>query len=153
MSELVKLKKTVDGFVKDPIAIILLKYSNLTDIQYESLIIDFLSKYEADKSISYKKKALLRSKKVSRGSFSRTLAQARKNVISAIYTILLLSYVGIFDRAPFDDYQILSEKLSEYAKIVQGWDPSSARKVLENIEQELMAGIRRLAEPKSLKIM
>ena len=153
MSEVVNLEKTVDELLKDPIVGILLKYCNLTNIQYESLIIDFLSEYESDKSINYEKKALLRSKKVSRGSFSRTLAQARKNVISSIYTILLLSYVGIFDHAPFDEYQVLSEKLREYSKMVQGWDSSLASKVLENIERELVAGIRRLAEPKSLKVM
>lgn len=152
MSELENLKKTVDGFLNDPIVSILLKYSNLTYIQYESLIIDFLSKYALDIPLSYDKKAILRSKKVSRGSFSRTLAQARNNVISAIYSILLLSYVGIFESAPFDDYQILSEKLREYAKIVQGLDHSLAGEVLKNIERELVAGIRKLAEPKSLKI-
>lgn len=147
------LEKFIDMSLKDPLAGILLKHSNLTKIQYETLIIDLISESASDIGLTYEQKSLLRSKSVSRGSFSRTLSQARKNVVSAIYTILLLSYIGIFDEAPFDQYQILSEKLREYIKIVHDSDPRQARSVLKRIERELMEGIRELAEPKSLKIM
>lgn len=147
------LKKFIDRSFKDPIAGILLKHSNLTKIQYETLIIDILTDNITDITLTYKNKTLLRSKNVSRGSFSRTLSQARKNIVSSIYTILLLSYIGIFEEAPFDNYHILSERLREYVKIIQNADAGQAKTFLERIEKELFEGISKLAEPRSLKIM
>jgi len=152
MSQRKNLKKFIDRSFRDPVAGILLKNSNLTKIQYETLIIDLLSDALSDNRIKYSEKALLRSKKVSRGSFNRTLSQARRNIISAIYTILLLSYIGLFESAPFDEYQILSEKLREYVKIVQESNSSQARGIIRRVEEELRKGIRELAEPKSLRI-
>ena len=138
---------------KDPIVKILLKYSNLTDIQYESLIIDYLSYNISDIELTYEQKALLRSKKVSRGSYSRSLIQARKNIISSIYTILLLMYIGVYDLHSFDEYKNLSEKLSEYLTIIENNDPSIRRSVINRIEAELISGIESMALDKNLKPM
>ncbi|KON31598.1 hypothetical protein AC482_00140 [miscellaneous Crenarchaeota group-15 archaeon DG-45] len=151
--DLEDLKKFIDRTFRDPIAGVLLKYSNLTVKQYESLIIDLITDKVSDISLTYSDKALLRSKNVSRGSFSRTLSQARRNIISAIYTILLLSYIGVFDEAPFDEFHILSEKLREYVKLIQEADSIKAYNVLKMIEKELMEGIKKLSEPGGLKIM
>lgn len=148
-----ELKIFVYRSLRDPVAGILLKYSNLTKTQYETLIIDLISSLISEISLTYEEKALFRSKRVSRGSYSRTLSQARRNIISAIYTILLLSYIGIFEGSPFDEYHVLAEKLKEYAKFVQESRPSQAANVLKRIEKELMDGIKKLAEPKSLKIV
>jgi len=79
------------------------------------------------------------------------LAQARGNVVSAIYTILLLSYIGVFDEAPFDAYQILAEKLRDYLEIFRDSELSQNRLLLQRIEKELMDGIKELAQPKSLR--
>ena len=147
------LTKFIDRTFKDHVAGILLKHSNLTKIQYESLIIDLITEKISEINLTYTEKALLRSKNVSRGSFSRTLSQARKNIISSIYTILLLSYIGIFEDAPFDEYLILSEKLREYVKIIQEADSTHARNILKRIERELAEGIKRLSEPGGLKIV
>jgi len=147
------IKIFVDRSFKDPVTGILLKYSNLTKIQFETLIIDLISDNISDIGITYKDKAILRSKKVSRGSFSRTLAQARGNIVSAIYTILLLSYIGFFEEAPFEEYHQLSSKLKEYVKILQNSGQSLTRDVLIRIERELVEGIRRLSEPRSLKLV
>jgi len=152
MSGVDNIKKFIERSFRDPIAGLLLKQSNLTNIQFETLIIDLISKSISDIELTYKDKTILRSKTVSRGSFSRTLSQARKNIISSIYTILLLSYIGIFEGAPFDDYQILSEKLREYVKIVLDSDPVQAKDFLRRIKKELMDGIRELSEPRGLKI-
>lgn len=148
-----ELEKFIDRTFRDQIAVLLLKYSNLTLKQYESLIIDLITDKVSDIRLTYSDKALLRSKNVSRGSFSRTLSQARRNIISAIYTILLLSYIGVFDESPFDEFHILSEKLREYYKIIQEADSIKARNVLNMIEKELMDGIKGLSEPRRLKIM
>lgn len=135
----------VNRSFKDPLAALLLKNSNLTTAQYECLVIDYLVENITDNSLTYDNKALFRSKKVSRGSFSRTLSQARSNIISSIYTILLLSYIGVFDTEPFDDYRNLSEKLSEYLSIIDNLDQVQSRQFIRRIERELQEGIRALA--------
>lgn len=145
------IRNLVNHLFRDPITAILLKNSNLTTVQYESLVIDYLSDIMTDNEPTYCNKALLRSKKVSRGSYRRTLSQARRNIISAIYTILLLIYIGIFDTTPFDEYKNLADKLREYLDFVQGSDETQAKRVLQRIEKELMDGIRGLTETRRLK--
>ena len=145
------LQNTVNRSFKDPIAALLLKNSNLTTAQYECLVIDYIVENMTDSVLTYENKALFRSKKVSRGSFSRTLAQARGNIISSIYTILLLAYIGVFDTSPFDDYRDLAEKMSEYLSMVESLDPSQSKQLLRRIEGELREGIRALAVPGSLR--
>ncbi|MBL7168659.1 hypothetical protein ISS40_08285 [Candidatus Bathyarchaeota archaeon] len=145
-----ELQKLIDRAYKDPIGSILLKNSNITNVQYETLVIDYLTNTASDTEISFKDKTFYRDKKVSRGSFSRTLSQARGNIISSIYTILLLAYIGVFDTVPFDDYKNLAEKLSEYNQLIDlSEDPQSAQ-LLRRIERELAEGIKILAEPKSI---
>jgi hypothetical protein len=146
-----EFQNMIEQSFRDPIMTILLKNSNLTKIQYESLLINYFTDNMTDNVLTYDNKALFRSKKVSRGSFSRTLSQARKNIISSIYTILLLSYVGIYDTHPFDDYKNLAEKLSEYTVMTQDPDNLKSRSRIRKLEIELAKGIRSLAEPKQLK--
>lgn len=146
-----ELQNMVNRSFKDQITAILLKNSNLTKIQYESLLIDYYTDNMSDNVITYDNKAIYRSKKVSRGSFSRTLSQARRNIISSIYTILLLSYVGIYDTYPFEEYKNLAEKLSEYSSLMQDQDSLESRSRIRRLEVELSKGIRSLAKPKQLK--
>lgn len=153
MSMKEELEKIMDRSFRDPVAALLLKNSNITTVQYESLVIDYVSEYIADKELTYNNKALLRSKKVSRGSFSRTLAQARKNIISSIYTILLLFYIGVFETPPFEEYKNMAEKLSEYLALIRMTEEPQAKQLLRRLEEELMRGIQSLAEPRSLKTM
>jgi hypothetical protein len=150
MTESNELQKLIDRAYKDPIASILLKKSHITITQYETLVIEYLTNIASDTAIPFKDKARYRSKKVSRGSFSRTLAQARGNIISSIYTILLLAYIGVFDTVPFDDYKNLAEKLSEYNQLIDLSDGPRSVQLLRRIERELTEGIKMLAEPKSL---
>lgn len=150
MSESVDLQNMIDRAYKDPIVGILLKNSNITVTQYETLIIDYITKIASDIEISFENKTHFRSKKVSRGSFSRTLSQARGNIISSIYTILLLAYIGIFDTVPFDEYKNLAEKVSEYRQLIEASTEQERSSFLRRIERELLDGIRILAEPRSL---
>ena len=148
-------EKELDEFLyrsfNDPIANILLKNSNLTKIQYESLLIDYLIENISEIKLTYKNKALFRSKKVSRGSFSRTLSQARKNIISSIYTILLMAYLGIYDSNSFEDYRNLSEKMSEYTSLLADFDSDRNSQVLKRLEIELFEGIKLLSQPRNLQ--
>jgi hypothetical protein len=138
---------------QDPITDLLLKNSNLTRIQFETLVIDMLTDIMSDEKISFKQKTLFRGKKVSRGSFSRSLSQARQNVISSIFSIVLLSYIGVFDARPFDDYYVLAEKLKEYVSIIESNELKASRELLKQIENELIEGISRLATPTSIKMV
>ena len=146
-----ELQNMIERSFKDPIMAILLKNSNLTKVQYESLLINYFTDNMTNNALTYENKAIYRSKKVSRGSFSRTLSQARKNIVSSIYTILLLSYVGIYDSYPFEEYKNLAEKLSEYTILTQDQDSPESRSRIKRLEVELANGIRSLAEPKQLK--
>jgi len=146
------LQKIIYKTFRDPIAGLLLKQSNLTRIQFETLIIDLLTDILSDKKLSFYEKSLFRKEKVSRGSFSRTLAQARSSVISSIFTIVLLSYIGVFDK-PFEEYQELAEKLRDYLDTIEDKKEGRSSVMLKRLEEELLAGIRALSKPTSLKIM
>ena len=148
-----ELQNMINRSFKDPITALLLKNSNLTKIQYESLLIDYLTENITDKSLTYEDKMIFRSKKVSRGSFSRTLSQGRNNIISSIYTILLLSYVGIFDSNPFEKYVILAEKLSEYKLTTNNESSKESKILIRRLEIELFNIIKSLARPESTNPM
>lgn len=146
------LQKIIYKTFQDPIADLLLKQSDLTRIQFETLIIDLLTDILSDKKLSFYEKSLFRKEKVSRGSFSRTLAQARGSVISSIFTIVLLSYIGVFDK-PFEEYQELAEKLRDYLDTIEDKKEGRSPAMLKRLEEELLAGIRVLSKPTSLKVM
>jgi len=89
--------------------------SNLTKTQLETFLISILSDQVTENKIKIEEKARLRIKrKISRGSFNRTLKQAQKNIISSIYTLLLLGYLGIFDTPSLLQYVEASNKLQNY---------------------------------------
>lgn len=138
---------------QDPISELLLNKSNLTKIQFETLVIDLLTDLISDKKLSFKEKTLYRRTIVSRGAFSRTLGQARSKVISAIYTILLLSYIGVLDSRPFEEYEILAEKLRDYISVLEDSEGSQKKRQLKRIEAELLEGITILSKPTSIKSM
>ncbi|MBD3155820.1 MAG: hypothetical protein GF368_04140 [Candidatus Aenigmarchaeota archaeon] len=142
----------IDKTFEDPITDLLLKNSNLTRIQFETIVIDMLIDLISDNNITFEKKTLFRGEKVSRGSFSRSLQQARKNIIKSIFTIVLLSYIGVFDERPFDDYVFLAEKLSDYVELVQTADKTEANRVLKRVENELLTGISALVKPTNIRI-
>lgn len=146
-------QKVVQKTFQDPLTDILLKNSVLTRIQFETLVIDMLTDLISEKKLSFDEKTLFRSNNVSRGSFSRSLGQARKNVISSIFTIVLLSYIGVFDARPFDEYYVLAEKLKEYAAMIESTGKEINKRDLKRFEEELIDGITQLATPTSIKLL
>ena len=146
-----ELNKMLKNSFNDPIMNVLLKNCNLTKIQFESLLIEHYMNNRVDNIVTYENKTIYRAKKVSRGSFRRTLSQARKNVIASIYTGLLLSYIGIYDTYPFEEYKNLAEKLSEYTFLRQDSETPEYRSRITRIQTELVKGIRSLAQPGKLK--
>jgi len=141
----------------DPIIKILIKNSNLTKIQVETLLIDILAQNISGKALNYEEKARLRLIKagVSRGSFNRTLKQARKNVVQAIYTVLLLGYLGVFDSTNLNPYLEISQKLKTYVDMYK--DISQENKPLEEhmriikiLNEELESSLNALSNPSAL---
>lgn len=142
----------IEKTFNDQITTLLLKNSNLTTIQFETLVIDLLTDLISDEKLTIYQKTLFRHQNISRGSFSRSLQQARRNVIKSIFTVVLLSYIGVFKENPFDDYFYLSEKLHEYLSIIESTQISERKTLLDRIEHELVDGINDLATPRSIKV-
>lgn len=149
-------QKWLQSAIEDPITKILLKTSNLTKTQLETLLIDILAENYLDKSLNYDEKGRLRLTKVavSRGSFNRTLMQAKTNVTESIYTILLLSYLGIIESTSLAPYLEAANKLQTYTDAFkelsdQEKDPSAQLKIINAIREELSTILEQLAKPKT----
>jgi hypothetical protein len=109
------------------------------------------------KTLKYDEKARLRLIKagVSRGSFNRTLKQARENVIQAIYTILLLGYLGILDSTNLNPYMEISHKLKTYTNMYkdafQENKPTEEHmRIIKILNEELAALLNTLSQPSAL---
>jgi len=146
-----EIQNLINKAFSDQITILLLKRSNITKIQFETLVIDILTDILSNNNVPFKEKALFRNKKVSRGAFSRTLSQARSRVISSVFTIILLSYVGVFEINPFDDFKNLAEKLRDYLNLSTRSKAKLSNLQLKRIEDELLEGIISLSKPTSIK--
>lgn len=145
-SSLEEIKTSLERLFKDPILNILLKNSNLTEIQLETLIIEFLSKISYSEKINYTLKGLIRPKKVTKGSFHRTLQQAKKNIISALFTILLLIYLGSLDESFLNDFKLLAERLKEHFSSPKTKYARISERTIKDIEKELLNGFKRFLE-------
>jgi hypothetical protein len=144
----------LNGALNDPIVKILLKNCQLTRIQLETLLIDILSENISGKQLKYDEKAKLRltKTKISRGSFNRTLAQSKENVIKSTYTILLLGYLGIFESSTLDPYLEVANKLRDYVEAHQNIPGKQEEledhvKLIEIIRNELETSLKTLSSP------
>jgi hypothetical protein len=153
-----KLKEGVqawlNGALNDPIVKILSKDSQLTKTQLETLLIDVLAENMSGKQLKYDEKAKLRltKAKISRGSYNRTLAQSKENVIKSIYTVLLLGYLGVFESTTLDPYLEIANKLHEYVEAHKeipdkGKELEDHLKVIEIIREELETSLKWLSSP------
>jgi len=153
-----KLKESVQPFIinslNDPIAKILAKHSHLTTTQLETLLIDVLAENITGKSVIYEEKARLRltKAKISRGSFNRTLKQAKDNVIKSIYTVLLLGYLGIFESTNLEPYIEIANKLQEYIETCKSTPNTNTEqeehlKVIEILREELETSLKLSQNP------
>jgi len=70
----------------------LLKRSSFTKVQFDTYLIDRTT------IGNLQVKIVLRDKKnISKGAFLRTLGQAQKNLQKALYTLILLEYMGLLE--------------------------------------------------------
>jgi hypothetical protein len=152
------LKQDIDLWLKaslsDPVATLLAKNSHLTRTQLETLAIDILAENFSGKRLKYDEKATLRltKAKISRGSFNRTLKQAKENVIKSIYTILLLGYLGVFDNTTLDPYLEIANKLHTYLDAYKsipkdGEELDNYAKLIGTIRDQLESQLTELSSP------
>ncbi len=80
---------------KDHIVDYLLEKSIFTKPQLDTMLISVLE----DNELKLNRKVLLRDgKRVSKGSFIRTLRQGQKRLEKSLYTIIISEYLSIFDK-------------------------------------------------------
>jgi len=109
--------------LQEPIFKILQAGSVLSETQLETLLIDLVVEDGYGAHITYEDKASIRSragtraKGVSRGAFNRTLKQARKNITSCFYTMLLLTYLGLFELTIFRPFEEVAARIGDYRRI------------------------------------
>ena len=128
------LKKTLD----DEILKILLSNSNITQKQFESLVINSFSGDVFDKGNISRERPKLRTDRniLSRGSLDRTLSQARRNVRRSISTVLLLGYVGILESPELEPFLEVGNRIKAYTKINRESGNDSV-KLRHNLSMEL----------------
>ncbi|MFC1505943.1 hypothetical protein ACFLQ6_02615 [Thermoproteota archaeon] len=128
------LKKTFN----DEILKILLNNSNITHKQFESLIINSFSEDIFDKGNLSRERPKLRTDRniLSRGSFDRTLSQARRNVRRSISTVLLLGYVGILESPELEPFLEVGNRIKAYTELNRESDSDSV-KLRRNLSMEL----------------
>lgn len=135
--------------LNDPITKLLAKHSHLTKTQLETLLIDVLADNIMDARLKYDEKATLRltKAKISRGSFNRSLKQAKENVLKSIYTILLLGYLGVTESSTLVPYLEIANKLQEYVEACKSSQSQiEHQKAIENIREELEKSLQQLTE-------
>lgn len=109
--------------LQEPILKTLQKGSVLSQTQLETLLIDLVIEDNYGAHITYDDKASIRSragtkaKGVSRGAFNRTLKQARRNVTRCFYTMLLLTYLGLFEVTIFRPFEEVAARIGDYRRI------------------------------------
>ena len=136
-----EVQKLIKSLNSDPILEILLKNSNLTKAQLETVLIEVLTKNFLKNEVKSEEKTYFRSRgKTSRGAFNRTLKQARRNIIRSIYTIFLLGYLKLADSSSLILQSIeISNKLRDYLEMQEKLlkDEDSRLEALNIVRREI----------------
>jgi hypothetical protein len=142
-------RSSIRETLSDAVTQLLLRSSQLTLPQLETLLADSLSKENGGLKAQ---RRLFRpsGRRVSRGAYNRTLIQAQNNVIRSIYTILLLGYVGLFDAPSLQPFIELSDTIQGYVQEAQK-SSQTDREAIEQLSRRLLDGISALAKRQSFK--
>lgn len=158
--------KRLAGFtrqvLKEPILKALLDQSVLTPVQLETLLIDLVVEGEYGDHIPYEDKATFRSRSgsrksgVTRGSFNRTLRQARRNVTRCFYTMLLLAYLGLFNLTLFRPFEEVASRIGDYRRVreVLSGKTKLSKEEMESyrlVEETILSALEELTSSTALK--
>lgn len=138
-TSLILARKSVMETFQDEILKILLKNSNLTRKQFETLLIDTLAGDLLEEEATSRARPKLRTDRssLSRGSFDRTLTQGRRNIIEAVYTILLLGYTGLFETAQLEPFLEVGSRLKVYVESRAKQNVDQDREMRSTLSKEL----------------
>lgn len=157
-----RLASSTRQVLKEPILKALLDQSVLTPVQLETLLIDLVVEGEYGDHIPYDDKATFRSRSgsrrsgVTRGSFNRTLRQARRNVTRCFYTMLLLAYLGLFDLTLFSPFEEIASRIGDYRRIrdVLSGKTTLSKEDMESYrlaEETILSALEKLTSSTALK--
>jgi hypothetical protein len=136
----------------DRLARTILQNSHLTEVQFATLLIDVLR--PASQPSHGGELPRSGQRRVSKGAFNRSLAQARRNVIKSIYTVFLLAYFGLFDSPKLEPFLRVGDEMktvldAKHETSHEGdFEAQDAMKTLENA---LETSIGELAKMGSFK--
>jgi hypothetical protein len=159
------LKQLTSGarqVLREPILKKLQEGSVLSEPQMETLLIDLVVEDSFGAHITYEDKATYRSKRgtrskgVSRGSFNRTLNQARRNLSRCLYTMLLLAYLGLFELTIFRPFEEVAARIGDYRRIrdILAGKTELTTEELESVratERTIMSALDELSSSLALK--
>ncbi len=102
--------------LSDSMTLSLLKNSSLTETQFETFLIEALTKESGEKIFSGEEKTHFRKNraKITRGAYNRTLRQAKRNIVQALYTVFLLGYTGLFDTPELEPFIETASRMKAY---------------------------------------
>jgi len=100
----------VSKMAEDRVFAELVKRSGLTKKQVETLLLDVMSHRDGI-TLTSQQRAALRG--VTKGSYTRTKQQALRNIQKALYTLILLSYLGLLRLPGYQWFFRLSEAFEE----------------------------------------
>ena len=122
--EIQEIKKKVKEILKNPIIKLFFpitkkgkgakEWTNLTKTQLETLIVDLITD-EVNPNLGYLERGNIRG--VTKRAFYRTLEQARLNLIRAIFTIMVASFLNIIDSPRLSDFNELSQNFLDLVTI------------------------------------
>ena len=119
----------------DKLLLSLLENSNYTNVQ-----LDVFMSYVMIRRSQGKLEDIINAKdgsKVTRGSFLRTLEQARSNIKSSVYSILLLGYLGFADSNFIDGFIRISRMLEELNRVGYVNDPKEIVELINKLSDRL----------------
>ncbi len=138
--------------LSDSMTLALLKNSSLTATQFETFLIEALSKESSEETFSGEEKTYFRKNraKITRGAYNRTLRQARRNIIQALYTVFLLGYTELFDTPELQPFIETASRIRAYTAqhrtSKDGQNSGSSSDIPAVILEDLRQTIERLAK-------
>jgi len=144
-------RSTIAKTLEDRILLFLLERSNITRVQFETLLMDQIGHDLANKRLTRNDMARLRlnSPGISRGSFNRTLRQAKENVIKAIHTVMLLGYCGLAESPSIASFLEASERLKSQTSRLRDAsekEPAAYGRIVESILGDLDEAFKAMFE-------
>jgi len=144
----IEARDAIRKLIQDPVTKSLAYGSQLTLAQLETLLAASFSDENGLKRSNRRLYCPSRNH-ISRGAYNRSLIQAQNNIIRAIYTVLLLGYVGLFNSSALQPFLELSDTIQGFIEARQA--TGSEDIALRELNARVMETITLLAKRQSFK--